>query len=232
MVLLFYQNAICVVLLLFAREMGFISFENLEKEKVKAWIPLNFLFVLMLATGTFSLKMLSVPMVTVFKNSNNVVITILDFLVYRNRVSKGVAGTLCIMLIAAILAARNDLEFDVVGYMWTFFNCACTAAFVLYMPKAMAVTKLSSMGKVYYNNVISIPLIILLDLFMFHDFLNFFRSDLSEISIELQLVLFLSGIAGFALSASSFQCMHYTSPTTYSLIGSLNKIPLTLIGVW
>eukprot|EP00511_Aplanochytrium_stocchinoi_P008887 CAMPEP_0204866218 /NCGR_PEP_ID=MMETSP1348-20121228/16401_1 /ASSEMBLY_ACC=CAM_ASM_000700 /TAXON_ID=215587 /ORGANISM="Aplanochytrium stocchinoi, Strain GSBS06" /LENGTH=318 /DNA_ID=CAMNT_0052017997 /DNA_START=196 /DNA_END=1152 /DNA_ORIENTATION=- len=232
MVLLFYQNTICVVMLLVARELGFITFENLELPKVKAWVPLNILFVLMLATGTYSLKMLSVPMVTVFKNSNNVVITLMDFLVYRNMVSRGVAATLGIMLVAAVLAAKNDLEFTPLGYFWTAANCACTAAFVLYMPKAMSLTKLSSMGKVFYNNLISIPLIIVLDVLMFGDFMRFFSSDLSEISIELQLVLFLSGVAGFALSASSFQCMYYTSPTTYSLIGSLNKIPLTLIGVW
>ena len=45
------------------------------------------------------------------------------------------------------------------GYFWTALNCAATAAFVLYMPKAMSVTKLSSLEKVFYNNIISIPLI-------------------------------------------------------------------------
>ena len=34
------------------------------------------------------------------------------------------------------------------------------------MPKAMSLTKLSSMGKVFYNNLISIPLIIVLDVMM------------------------------------------------------------------
>mmetsp|Transcript_1171 Transcript_1171/g.1746 ORF Transcript_1171/g.1746 Transcript_1171/m.1746 type:complete len:343 (-) Transcript_1171:334-1362(-) len=232
MVLLFYQNTICVISLLLAREMGLIKFESLEISKVKYWLPLNVLFVLMLATGTYSLQSVSVPMVTVFKNSNNILITLLDFVIYRNKVSSGVVASLLTMLLAAVLAAKNDIEFDFNGYTWTSLNCACTAAFVLYMPAAMSQTQLSSFGKVYYNNVISIPLIVALDVLAFGDFLKFYQSDLSDISIQLQIILFMSGIAGFALSLSSFRCMQKTSPTTYSLLGSLNKIPLTLFGTW
>jgi len=44
------------------------------------------------------------------------------------------------------------------------------------------------------------------------------------------LVFIWSGISGLCLSASSFWVVRITSPTTYSIVGSLNKIPLTILG--
>jgi len=43
--------------------------------------------------------------------------------------------------------------------------------------------------------------------------------------------VFWTGISGFMLSISSFWAVRTTSPTTYSMVGSLNKIPLTILGV-
>eukprot|EP00924_Labyrinthula_sp_SR-Ha-C_P000601 snap_masked-scaffold_27-processed-gene-4.46-mRNA-1 protein AED:0.11 eAED:0.11 QI:0/0/0/1/1/1/2/0/381 len=239
--LLIYQNSLCVLLLKLFKFFGWIEFESLEADKVKAWLPLDFFFVLMLLTGTFSIKYLSVPMITVFKNANNIVITFTDFLIYRNSISNGVLYSLALMLLAAVLASLQDMEFSLKGYIWTMVNCLCTALFVLYMPKAISKTKLSSFGKVYYNNVLSVPLLLLVDFFFFGDCAQLF--DLSfnlgpeEISftqfaanehsiqtqvddsavhwsLSLHLALFCSGIIGFALS------------------GSLNKIPLTFLGVF
>ena len=43
-------------------------------------------------------------------------------------------------------------------------------------------------------------------------------------------MIFLSGISGILISVSSFWSVKATSPTTYSMVGTLNKIPLTILG--
>ncbi|KAH9327611.1 hypothetical protein KI387_007789, partial [Taxus chinensis] len=40
-----------------------------------------------------------------------------------------------------------------------------------------------------------------------------------------------SGLLGLAISFSSMWFLHQTGPTTYSLVGSLNKIPLSVAGI-
>lgn len=231
--LLLYQNSLCVIVMFVAKTMGFIELEELKFKKVKNWLPLDVFFVFMLYSGTFSLKYLSVPMVTVFKNMNNIVITFADFLIYRNLVSKGTLLSLLLMLIAAVLSSMEDLEYSFHGYIWTFANCTATAAFVLYMPRAMSSTSLSPLGKVFYNNILSLPLLVLLDIFTYQDIFNVLKKDNPlEWPFELHVLLFISGILGFFLSLTAFRCMQMTSPTTYALVGSINKIPLTLIGIF
>mmetsp|Transcript_23160 Transcript_23160/g.37296 ORF Transcript_23160/g.37296 Transcript_23160/m.37296 type:complete len:310 (-) Transcript_23160:1360-2289(-) len=174
MVLLFAQNLICMVLLRIARTMGLCSFEDFDMRKAVHWLPLNVFFVFMLLTGFYSLQMLSVPMVTIFKNSANVLVTTGDYLFYGQTVTPGVVACLALIVAAASFAAANDITLDTMGIFWAVCNCVVSAAYVLYMPQAMERTELSSFGKVYYNSALSLPLVILLDLVAFRHFSGFF----------------------------------------------------------
>mmetsp|Transcript_13474 Transcript_13474/g.24117 ORF Transcript_13474/g.24117 Transcript_13474/m.24117 type:complete len:379 (-) Transcript_13474:3790-4926(-) len=234
MVLMFVQNLMALVLLRFGRRMGWFEFEDFDAEKARAWLPLNFLFVLMLATGFFSLNLLSVPMVTIFKNSSNVLVTIGDYFLYGQTVSRGIVACLVIMVSAAVFAALNDLSLQPLGIMWALANCCASSAYVLYMPTAMKKTNLSSCGKVYYNCALSLPLIVVLDLFTTDHFRQFFFDTEAQAEYMDPWVIgmiFFSGFVGFAISFTSFNLVRKTSPTTYSMVGSMNKIPLSIIGV-
>merc|ERR1711862_989764 len=41
---------------------------------------------------------------------------------------------------------------------------------------------------------------------------------------------FLAGFVGFFLNFASLNCVSTTGPTTYAIIGSLNKIPTSILG--
>src|SRR5438105_3221777 len=131
----------------------------------------------MLLTGAYSVQLLSVPMVTIFKNTNNIFVAVGDALLYSNVPSRGVISTLLLMLVAAIMAGLNDLEYSFRGYVWTFANCLASTAFVLYTQSAIAKTNLSTFGKVYYNNVLAMPLVLVADALVFHDFSRLYNAD-------------------------------------------------------
>ena len=46
------------------------------------------------------------------------------------------------------------------------------------------------------------------------------------------LVAALSGVLGFGISFTSLWFISTTTPTIYSLVGSLNKVPLAFIGLF
>jgi GDP-mannose transporter len=209
MLLLLFQNGTCVVLLQIARYCGWADFESLDSRKLAAWIPLNFLFVLMLLTGFFSLNLLSVPMATIFKNSTNVLVTIGDYLLYGQSVSRGIVASLVIMLLGAVLAGSSDLEFNMMGYMWAVCNCVITASYVLYMPRAISDSKLNAFGRVYYNNLLSLPLVLLVDLFVYGDLFRL-KENPNSVSWGATFVAIVtfSGCIGFFLSLTSFQCVN------------------------
>lgn len=47
------------------------------------------------------------------------------------------------------------------GYFWMAVNCLSSASFVLYMRKRIKLTNFKDFDTVYYNNLLSIPLLIL-----------------------------------------------------------------------
>lgn len=48
-----------------------------------------------------------------------------------------------------------------IGYFWMAINCLSSASFVLYMRKRIKLTNFKDFDTVYYNNLLSIPLLLL-----------------------------------------------------------------------
>lgn len=47
------------------------------------------------------------------------------------------------------------------GYFWMVVNCISSASFVLYMRKRIKLTNFKDFDTVYYNNLLSIPLLLI-----------------------------------------------------------------------
>lgn len=47
------------------------------------------------------------------------------------------------------------------GYFWMAVNCVSSASFVLYMRKRIKLTNFKDFDTVYYNNLLSIPLLLI-----------------------------------------------------------------------
>jgi len=234
-VLLLDQCVLSLSIVVCARTLGLITCDPIEASKVRAWIPLNIFFLVMLVTGFFSLKYLSVPMVLVFKNANNALVTLGDWLFFAQPVSFLVILSLVVLIIASVLAASEDLEFTVAGYAWSIFNMVASSAYLLYLRYAMKTIRLSKVGMTYYNNVLGIPLVLIVDTLTTQDVLRFWRTD--QISVLTGDYVFFSlfiasGVIGLGLNLASFLCLSATSPTTYSMVGALNKVPLAFLGVY
>ncbi|KAI5673778.1 hypothetical protein M9H77_14142 [Catharanthus roseus] len=82
---------------------------------------------------------------------------------------------------------------------------------------------------VLLNNTLSLPLGILL-IFMVNEVDYLSRTPLLRLP-SFWVVMTLSGFLGLAISFTSMWFLHQTGATTYSLVGSLNKIPLSIAGI-
>jgi GDP-mannose transporter len=89
--------------------------------------------------------------------------------------------------------------------------------------------KMETHSQVYYNNVLSIPFVaVLVVIFGEHERIY----DDPAISMPgFQLVAVLSCIIGFSISYATLWFLSTTTPTTYGLVGSLNKIPVAVVGI-
>jgi GDP-mannose transporter len=195
---------------------------------VKKWAPVNLFFCLMLFTGMASLQTNSVPMVTVFKNVTNIVTGIGDYAFFGNKSEGLVVVAFAIMLGGAVLAAKNDIEVTFSGLFWMAMNCLSTSGYVLYMKYATNNVKLSTFGMVFVNNVLCIAL--LLPVALMSGEISLLTRTKALHTVDYFSKNFFAGFVGFFLNFASLNCVAATGPTTYAIVGSLNKVPVAIFG--
>jgi GDP-mannose transporter len=194
----------------------------------RLWAPVNILFCLMLFTGMASLQYNSVPMVTIFKNITNIVVTIGDYYCFGTTAGSLVILAFAVMLSGAVAAAWNDIEMSALGVFWMAMNCVSTAGYILYMKFATKNVKLSKFGMVFYNNVLCS--VFLLPCAIVMGQVTIFLKTPAIHTTDYFLKNFFAGFVGFFLNFASLTCVAATGPTTYAIVGSLNKVPVAILG--
>ncbi|GAB5030030.1 gdp-mannose transporter [Nannochloropsis oceanica] len=225
-----FQSVCAVALVVGCDAVGVIQPGSTKFDRAVAvqWLPVNIFFVSMLSTGFLSLKHLNVPMVTVFKNLTNVGIMWGEWYFYGAHVSLGAILSCAIMILGALLAAANDITFSGIGYIWMVSNCCCTAGYVLYMKHATKTVRLPKFGMVFYNNLLSLP-ILLVGAAVRGEFRIFIGTEDLHTMSYLSLSIY-AGLVGFFLNLATLWCVSNNSATTYAVVGALNKIPLAVLG--
>lgn len=234
--LMLYQNLVSVLIVSMLSTLGVISTEPLTWRLIKVWLPVNVIFVGMLVTSMFSLRYINVAMVTVLKNVTNVITAVGEMYLFSKHHDNRVWVALFLMIISAISGGFTDLSFNAVGYTWQITNCFLTASYSLTLRRVMDTAKLvtksgnlNEFSMVLLNNTLSLPLGLLL-IFVFNEVDYLATTPLLRLP-TFWLVITLSGFLGLAISFTSMWFLHQTSATTYSLVGSLNKIPLSVAGI-
>ena len=96
------------------------------------------------------------------------------------------------------------------------------------MRHATQTIKLSKFGMVYYNNVLCSAILTPFILLNGEAFSFAAVPTLHTFAFALQNLS--AGFFGFFLNFASLSCVAATGPTTYAIIGSLNKIPTSILG--
>lgn len=234
--LMLYQNLVSVVIVSILSILGVVTTEPLTWRLIKVWLPVNIIFVGMLVTSMFSLRYINVAMVTVLKNVTNVITAIGEMYLFNKHHDNSVWASLFLMIISAISGGITDLSFHAIGYTWQFINCFLTASYSLMLRRVMDTAKqvtksgeLNEFSMVLLNNTLSLPLGVVL-IFAFNEVDYLSQTPLLRLP-TFWVVITFSGVLGLAISFTSMWFLHQTGATTYSLVGSLNKIPLSVAGI-
>eukprot|EP00956_Cyclotella_meneghiniana_P019983 scaffold34774_cov76-Cyclotella_meneghiniana.AAC.1 len=202
--LVVFQAITAVICVEFSKYMQWVDYPSFSLHTAKLWSPVNILFCGMLFTGMASLEHNSVPMVTIFKNITNIMTTVGDCILYGASIQFLVMAAFGIMLAGAVMAARNDT-----GY-------------------ATKSVKLSKFGMVFYNNLLCS--LFLIPVTMLNGEFSKFMSTPALHTMDYAVKNAFAGFVGFFLNFASLNCVAQTGPTTYAMIGSLNKIPIAIFG--
>lgn len=232
-ILLVIQNGMSVLLLMlisrcFPKTFGPLPLLNLTI--IRLWMPLVVLFVIMLTSSLSSLTYVSVPTVIVMRNLTTIIVALLEYVLRSNKIPRLSSVTLLCMLFGSILYAKHDLTFSIPGYAILCVNIMATSIYQIYVKKvtdSFLFENIGSIGMSYYNNFISLPILL-----VFAGIKGELASDfdLEEI-LEMKTIFLitLSGLFGFSLSVSAFSLNKLISATSMMVANNVNKFVIIIL---
>ncbi|TNY23744.1 UAA transporter family-domain-containing protein [Rhodotorula diobovata] len=244
--LLTIQSVVCVSCVVTAKRLGVITFRDWDREDARKWFPISFLLVLVIYTGSKSLQYLSVPVYTIFKNLTIILIAYGEVLWFGGSVTPLTLASFFLMVVSSLIAASPDLlnwlngvapapkagGQSSAGYLWMFFNCFVSAGYVLAMRKRIKLTNFKDWDSMFYNNLLSIPVLVVFSL-MFETWssANLALNFPEETRTSLLSLMAFSGAAAVFISYCTAWTVRTTSSTTFSMVGALNKLPVAASGI-
>jgi len=254
--LLTIQSAVCVACVVVCKRMRIITFRDFDFDDARKWFPISFLLVLVIYTGSKSLQYLSIPVYTIFKNLTIILIAYGEVLWFGGHVTGITLISFGLMVLSSFIAAWGDISKALsasaatsvsaaldasakaasarttAGYIWMLINCVVSAGYVLGMRKRIKVTNFKDWDSMYYNNLLSIPVLVIFSaLFENWSYKSLELNFPAETRALLLFAMAFSGAAAVFISYTTAWCVRTTSSTTYSMVGALNKLPVAASGL-
>ncbi|KAG5917738.1 GDP-mannose transporter into the lumen of the Golgi [Claviceps capensis] len=236
------QSIVGTAAIVICKQAGLIKdLGSFDSQKAKGWFPVALLLVAMIYTGNKALQFLSVPVYTIFKNLTIIVIAYGEVMLFGSSVSPLTLVSFAMMVFSSVIAAWADAKSAAsaaalatlnAGYAWMGVNVFCAAMYALSVRKVIKKTGFNNWEVMYYNNLLTIPVLILSSLLV-EDWsaanLNKNFPVASRGSMATGMVY--SGLGAIFISYSTAWCIRATSSTTYAMVGALNKLPVAILGI-
>eukprot|EP01062_Namystynia_karyoxenos_P012559 TRINITY_DN14530_c0_g1_i1.p2 TRINITY_DN14530_c0_g1~~TRINITY_DN14530_c0_g1_i1.p2 ORF type:complete len:295 (+),score=53.29 TRINITY_DN14530_c0_g1_i1:480-1364(+) len=186
----------------------------------------------MLVTSLMSLRTMSVAVVTLIKAFAIICTALGDHLLFGHPLTMAMSLAFVLMFIGSCLGGGTDAWVTPDGLIYSLLNVACTSGYQLYMKGLVEdlQKQLGRWGPVYYNNLLSLPLLVVPMAASFTGPNGWWQS-LQKANPWAHGWLVLMCLLSPLMTMSSFWCITATSPTTYAVVGGMNKVPLAVLGM-
>eukprot|EP00007_Cunea_sp_BSH-02190019_P005599 CAMPEP_0174233358 /NCGR_PEP_ID=MMETSP0417-20130205/3421_1 /TAXON_ID=242541 /ORGANISM="Mayorella sp, Strain BSH-02190019" /LENGTH=366 /DNA_ID=CAMNT_0015311559 /DNA_START=119 /DNA_END=1215 /DNA_ORIENTATION=+ len=230
-----YSNALTLAQMLFSTVFmyflklgGIIDVPDFRLNTAQQVLPLSVCFMGMVVTGLAGLHYVSIPVFGTLRRLTTFIVMGGQMLLLGKSTPIKEQQSIYVMVGGAILAGWGDMSFSFVGYVLIFANCAVTAGYLLFIPKIKNETSLSEMGLMFYNNVLSMPLVFFLmvttELSELHEFP--YWSDIGFL-----FCFAMSVVLAFLLNLAIFMCSTINEPLVTSVTGQIKVIVTTGLGL-
>lgn len=220
-----------IVVLFTCRKLKLVSFQNLTRDTPRKIFPLPLIYLGNMMFGLGGTQALSLPMFAALRRFSILMTMLLELKILGLRPSFPVQISVYSMIGGALIAASDDLSFNVEGYTYVMITNTLTALNGVMVKKKLDSLDMGKFGLMFYNS-----------LFMFLPALvgTWAMGDLHRSFVEFNewsnpmfvLQFTLSCVMGFVLSYSTILCTQHNSALTTTIVGCLKNICVTYLGMF
>ncbi|KAG0440514.1 putative GDP-mannose transporter 2 [Dictyocoela muelleri] len=196
------------------------NFDDNFKRRLKSfflWNMTSLFLVIMIYSSLESFKNLEISTFIMLKNFSIITTAFLELYIFNKKIGLNNFFAFILIIIGSTnLHPSNSLK----GYFYVLTNILSTSLFTISMRYIVLTEKTTDIDSLMISQTLTIPYLLILSVFFDHEY--------KMISINM---LLLSCIAVFLVAYSSIWCMRVLSSTSYCVVGSLNKLLLSLSGI-
>jgi len=224
------QMIATIVILFLAKFFKVVSFPDLGKDTLRKIWPLPLMYLGNMVFGLGGTQQLSLPMMTVLRRFSILMTMAGEYYILKSRPSMAIQLAVYLMIFGSLVAALNDLAFNLRGYTYVLLNDFFTAGNGVLIKKKLESKDLGKYGLMFYNS-----LFMLLPAMLFAWQTGDLERSLDFDGWQDRWFLFqflLSCIFGFILIFSTVLCTQFNSALTTTIIGCLKNILITYLGMF
>ena len=209
-----------------------MQFPDLNWRTVAQVAPLSFVFIAYVVISLMGLSAMNLPMFTSLRRLTIVFVMVEEMFLFGRRHSPAIVNTVVVMCIGAAIAAWKDLTFDLYAYWLLFLTNLFTSLYTVYVAKVRKDTGLSPAGMLFYCNVSSMPVLLVLAWFSgdLHKAWAFKLAS-GDSHFAFQFNFWASVFTAFLMNVSVFYNTVVTSARTQTVIGQLKNFVAFLLGL-
>lgn len=223
------QMTSTIMILGFAKVFRLVEFPCFDRQLPRKIWPLPLFYFLNLVTGLGGTQNLSLPMFTVLRRFSILFTMIAEYYILSKKANCKVQMCVFLMIFGAVVAAGDDLSFQVTGYALVLVNNIFTAANGVYTKQKLEAKELGEFGLIFYNSLFMLPLALLMACYFGDVRLAMEYDRWFDVGF---LVSFTSScVMGFFLMYSIIFCTNHNSALTTTIVGVLKNLLITYLGM-
>lgn len=219
-----------IVVLYSGKKLRIVTFPAMSQDLVKKIFPLPLIYLGNMIFGLGGTQALSLPMFAALRRFSVLMTMLLEFYILKIRPTTAVQLSVYSMIGGALLAASDDLSFNLEGYAFIMITNALTASNGVFVKKKLSGSDLGTYGLMFYNSLVMlVPAVVVT--WVVGDLKDAFEYDQwTNPMFVMQFIL--SCIMGFVLNYSTVLCTQHNSALTTTIVGCLKNVSITYIGMF
>lgn len=225
------QIMVCLLFLRIADGAKLITLPSITKETAKVVYPLTLCWWTYVVSGLMALRYLNVPMFSTLRKGTALLVLVGEKLVLGRTAPAPVWAAISVMVSGGVLAGFTDLTMSVPGYVFVAICCVATAMYLIMIVRVGASSGLDTFGLLYYNNVLSVPLML--------GYLVLCTNELQGVlkyprlgDASFWAFLLVSASQATVLNIAIFLCTKVNSPLATTVTGQAKDLVTVSVGLF